>query len=108
VTGICALLGLPRKLARNPSEMSEKAGKEGMRIQPFMRPLLIRPIRREYPATSAARIAVRRRTGGICRAAFDQFNQIYLEIGCGPRVQMVGAGRPLGEGTKNLMTLLTK
>ena len=34
-------------------------------FQPLVRPLLIgAPIRREYPATSAARIAVRRRTGG--------------------------------------------
>jgi hypothetical protein len=29
------------------------------------------PIRREYPATSTARIAARRRTGGICHAAVD-------------------------------------
>ena len=27
------------------------------------------PIRREYPATSAARMAVRRRTGGMARPA---------------------------------------
>jgi hypothetical protein len=36
-----------------------------VRLEPLMSPLLIRPIRREYPATSAARIAVRRRTGGM-------------------------------------------
>ena len=36
-----------------------------MGLKPLVRPLLVAPIRREYPATSAARIAVRRRTGGM-------------------------------------------
>ena len=37
------------------------------------------PIKREYPATSAARIAVRRRTVGMTCPAVDWLNQIYLE-----------------------------
>jgi hypothetical protein len=36
-----------------------------VRFQPLVGSLLIGPIRREYPATSAARIAVRRRTDSI-------------------------------------------
>jgi hypothetical protein len=36
------------------------------------------PIRREYPATSAARIAVRRRTGDISRPAV---NRLYAALG---------------------------
>jgi hypothetical protein len=40
-----------------------------VRFEPLVRPLLIPPIRREYPATSAARIAVRRRTGGMAHPA---------------------------------------
>ena len=41
------------------------------RFEPCVRPLLIRPIRRECPARSAARIAVRRRTGGMTCPAVD-------------------------------------
>jgi hypothetical protein len=44
-----------------------------VRPQPLVRPLLIR---REYPATSAARIAVRRRTEDICRPAVGRLNQV--------------------------------
>jgi hypothetical protein len=36
-----------------------------VRLEPLVRPSSSAPIRREYPATSAARIAVRRRTGGM-------------------------------------------
>ena len=36
-----------------------------VRPEPLVRAFLIRPIRREWPATSAARIAARRRTEGI-------------------------------------------
>jgi hypothetical protein len=39
-----------------------------MCLEAFVRALLI-PIRREYPATSATRIAVRRRTEGMARLA---------------------------------------
>jgi hypothetical protein len=42
-----------------------------MRFQAFVRPSSSAPISREYPATSAARIAVRRRTGGISRPVAD-------------------------------------
>ena len=46
------------------------------------------PIKREYPATSAARIAARRRTGGICRAVVDWVNQLYPEIRADPKDAM--------------------
>jgi hypothetical protein len=42
------------------------------------------PIRREYPATSAARIAVRRRTGGMALRAVRCLDQVYRETGGGP------------------------
>jgi hypothetical protein len=48
-------------------------------FEPFMRPLLIRPIRREYPAMSAARMAARRRTAGMARQAIKVHCQIYHE-----------------------------
>ena len=48
------------------------------------------PIRREYPATSAARIAVRRRTGGMACPAVDWPNQVYPQIRGGPSVRWVG------------------
>jgi hypothetical protein len=38
-------------------------------FEPFVRSSSSAPIKREYPATSAARIAVRRRTVGMCRPA---------------------------------------
>src|SRR5262249_2585834 len=50
------------------------------------------PIRREYPATSAARIAARRRTGGIVRPARVGLNQSYSETGGGPSAQVVDPG----------------
>jgi hypothetical protein len=46
-------------------------------------------------ATSAARIAVRWRTEGICRAAVDCLNQACPEIGADPSVQWVGAASRL-------------
>src|SRR5215472_9046784 len=46
------------------------------------------PIRREYPATSAARIAARRRTVGIVRPARGALNQIYSQTRDGPSAQM--------------------
>jgi len=40
------------------------------RFETFERAFLVRPISREYPATSAARIAARRRVAGMVDPAF--------------------------------------
>src|ERR1700756_408319 len=51
-------------------------------------------MRREYPATSAARIAVRRRTGGMAPPAVRGLDQVYRETGGGPSVPIAPRAFP--------------
>jgi hypothetical protein len=59
-----------------------------MRSEPFAGSLLIRPMRREYPATSATRIAVRRRTEGMARPVVKVPLPVYLETRGDPSIEI--------------------
>jgi hypothetical protein len=59
-------------------------------LEPFVRPSSSVPSKREYPATSAARIAVRRRTAAMSCLGGRCLNQLYLETGGDPSLQMTG------------------
>jgi DNA ligase D-like protein (predicted ligase) len=53
------------------------------------------------PATSAARIAVRRRIEGISRPAVDWLNQSYRETRVDPSIQWIGPPQARGFGRRN-------